>query len=732
MEQVEENDGSSGVGYKVVMTASRTASAGQTNHAYLALYQTDVAPDAREAPKWSAMEVFIECEPTSTEDDPFDESAKDFRPSSERRKGDLAQIMAHASLIFDKQHRTHLYTVVLFGEMARILRWDRSGVIATKKFNYRQEPVLLSRFFCGICRMSAAERGHDTTVEEVPRDSADYALMRERGETPRTYGTSGIELGQHARLLFFKSFEDGETCYRIRTSGGRFFLVGAPRYISSTLAGRGTRGYVAIDSSDPTGAFVYLKDAWRIDGIEREGSILQDLNEKNVDGVPTLVYDGDVEGQVTDSQDVWKDQHPCQRDQSPLKTHRHYRLVVQEVGLSMSHFRNAKELVTLVTMCIIAHRNAYNVGVTHRDVSSGNVLIHIKETIVEGKLVQTRVGLLIDWELSKRNDTSASLRLLDRVGTWQFMSVYTLNHPSAAISIPDEIEAFFHVLLYYAIRFLRHNCDSVGPFMLSYFDDFTRGDGGVYCGRTKAAAMELGKIRLANRQDLTFHLPPDAVVADDLADGPDAASSSASQHPAADPKTTHPLNLVLDALLDLFRARYALLSDLKTAVEDPPPTTQRAVPSADKLDLWWSDEGVDAMPAAARKKVASSEDEVKAMKLASHDAIKDMLRPYFKHFVWPEEDKIDDQLRKGWDPNKEDRSAPARDSVPIPTAVSQGAQRQRRSTRLQSQSPLVPTANGSSSTKRSMTEEGAEEMPVPKRRRGKSHKGERDGSLLTP
>ncbi len=43
------------------------------------------------------------------------------------------------------------------------------------------------------------------------------------------------------------------------------------------------------------------------------------------------------------------------------------------------------------------------------------MLIHIKETIVEGKLVQTRVGLLIDWELSKRNDTSASLRLLDRV-----------------------------------------------------------------------------------------------------------------------------------------------------------------------------------------------------------------------------------------------------------------------------------------------------------------------------
>ena len=33
---------------------------------------------------------------------------------------------------------------------------------------------------------------------------------------------------------------------------------------------------------------------------------------------------------------------------APMKTHRHYRIVVREVGLPMSYFKNAKELVYLL------------------------------------------------------------------------------------------------------------------------------------------------------------------------------------------------------------------------------------------------------------------------------------------------------------------------------------------------------------------------------------------------
>ena len=61
-----------------------------------------------------------------------------------------------------------------------------------------------------------------------------------------------------------------------------------------------------------------------------------------------------------------------------------------------------------------AHGQAYKKGVIHRDVSAGNVLIHIKEKVVNGELVQKRVGLLMDWELSKRINASATPRQPDR------------------------------------------------------------------------------------------------------------------------------------------------------------------------------------------------------------------------------------------------------------------------------------------------------------------------------
>ncbi len=340
----------------MVVTANRTDPTDKTKQrADLALYPTYAAPGPTEPPKWSAVEVFIECKPEHTQDDPFDDDAEGFRPSGERRQGNLGQIMSYASLVFEHQHREHQYSVVLLGEMARIVRWDHSGVVATEKFNYQQAPNMLGRFFWRLCHMSAAKRGHDTTVQQVDSDSADYELMCRRAANPLFAKGTKVELGQHARLLFSAALKEGPTC-KIRTrddKGERCFLVGAPHFASPELAGRATRCYVAIDCSNPEGPFVHLKDAWRVDhdGMEREGDVVRYLNEQKVKGVPTLVCHSDVEDQVTDSQEVWKLRHG-QTDQCLMKKHRHYRIVVQEVGLSMSRFKNGKELIYLIGTCI--------------------------------------------------------------------------------------------------------------------------------------------------------------------------------------------------------------------------------------------------------------------------------------------------------------------------------------------------------------------------------------------
>ena len=69
----------------------------------------------------------------------------------------------------------------------------------------------------------------------------------------------------------------------------------------------------------------------------------------------------------------------------------------------------------VLNACSSAHGEAYDKGVIHCDVSAGNVLIQIKEKVVDGKLVQKRIGLLTDWELSKRTTASADPRRPHRV-----------------------------------------------------------------------------------------------------------------------------------------------------------------------------------------------------------------------------------------------------------------------------------------------------------------------------
>ena len=91
----------------------------------------------------------------------------------------------------------------------------------------------------------------------------------------------------------------------------RDFLIGKPIFSANGAVGRATRGYVAVDCD--TGRFVWLKDSWRAayEGVEKEGLILQRLNaEPRIKDVPTLVCHGDVFGQRTLTADWWERQNP--------------------------------------------------------------------------------------------------------------------------------------------------------------------------------------------------------------------------------------------------------------------------------------------------------------------------------------------------------------------------------------------------------------------------------------
>ncbi|KAI0667162.1 hypothetical protein C8Q78DRAFT_391357 [Trametes maxima] len=87
------------------------------------------------------------------------------------------------------------------------------------------------------------------------------------------------------------------------------------------------------------------------------------------------------------------------------------------------------------------------------------------------------------------------------------MSVaYVENHP-AAVTVADEIESFFHVLLFYAVRLLNHNIDLVAAFIVDYFDSFRlkKGRDKRTCSPLKWMTMMTGKLFTPERVKVEFY-----------------------------------------------------------------------------------------------------------------------------------------------------------------------------------------------------------------------------------
>ncbi|OJT06601.1 hypothetical protein TRAPUB_2548, partial [Trametes pubescens] len=366
---------------------------GDTQHETIngGVYAMDSATTSYKSADWSTIELLFVC---NVDDNANHEQS----PSSNEHRSVLEQVLSCGTLVFDRQHRTHCYTIVVFSTYARVVRLDRAGAVFTEKFDYTKEPAKLARFLWRFSRLSAIQRGHDPTGSRVLSGTPNYDLMVACAATPRP-------TGDYARALFRESLADDWPWWRITVEdadGRRDFLVGKPSFIASGLVGRGTRGYVALDPCDPDYPIVFLKDCWRIvhEQTETEGAILSYLNGCGVTGIPTRLCDGDVGGQETVSQDVWKAKHVGGKCR--LRHHRHYRLVVKEVGIPLYKFKNGRQLVSIILDCLEAHEDAYlKAGVIHRDISCGNLLMLPREE-PSGDTVYE--GLLVDWELSKRMD----------------------------------------------------------------------------------------------------------------------------------------------------------------------------------------------------------------------------------------------------------------------------------------------------------------------------------------
>ncbi|CDO74185.1 hypothetical protein BN946_scf185043.g237 [Trametes cinnabarina] len=310
----------------------------------------------------------------------------------------------------------------------------------------------------------------------------------------------------------------------------------------------------------------------------------------------------------------------------------HYRIVVQDVCLPFSSIRSSKQLIQLLRDCIQTHAIAYEQHrLLHRDVSAGNLIIRpsLSSSVDANGMKKVEWhGIITDWELAKtvpvQEEHSSTKpqerpRQPERTGTWQFMSVaYVQNHPRWPVSVADELESFFHVMLFYAVRLLRHNVENVASFVFDYFESSTfGGDGRRRRSSAKVAAVAYGVIRADIHRILKF------------------------THENGRPHRE--LNDIFNVLLRYFKARYEVLGwevekhqvDASDAQDDGESSSPMYEEDDEELEL--------------RNLIRA-----KARKLDNHETVISTLSnaldlgrkpaPY-----WPEKDAVPDRLPESYD-----------------------------------------------------------------------------------
>ncbi|KAI1791524.1 hypothetical protein LXA43DRAFT_1094421 [Ganoderma leucocontextum] len=534
-----------------------------------------------------------------------------------------AQVQRHFAL----QQLTALYVVLVRDDATvRVTRWDRTGRRRVRLgFDATATPVLPGSPEHGLMDRSARPRGNDFDCEPGTVVEGDL------GDPARGFKFARAEF---RRTLVCSPFlGDGRPRWKLSVPSPNTsdppheFLVGAPLKCEKGefFDWRNARGYLAVDCRME--GFVFLKDTWReLDQQPDEASEGDCLGKLNAAGVPhvlTLLCHADLEDTKTPVPDSAAGTPDEGEEKVELTRRRHYRMVVKEFCLPLSRILGGHQFVSAVKDCVSAHAAAArSVGVLHGDLSFGNLMIvpKIHQPRKTAKPIVKWEGILIDWESAQPLPSALNKQLSgpgpDSRMTWQFASVLYIHDRTRALEIADELEAFFYVLLYGAVRFLHSTCtpSRVQHFLDGFFDhDYVDGIGWAV-STWKRYALEHARVFMPPHGEELCFLP-----------GPPNPNACNGKAVRVDSDT--PLNSLLEELLSWFHARFverfghggAVLDEKHFIPMEHPPNLEES-PGLAELDV-----------------------KLLARKLADHSAILELFERKLAE-EWPEHDFAGDRL----------------------------------------------------------------------------------------
>lgn len=285
------------------------------------------------------------------------------------KKSDLVrgQLITYAMHQHHQQPRVASYQLLFVAKLARIVRFDRAGVVCTELFDWTTGTILAD-FLSRFSEANRATRGHDTTVTPATGDDAKAAS--------NAFIRAGYGSTHAVRAPYYKfavpATPDGppsSTPSTVQTPVAsskskqapkmHYYIAGCPISWSPSFTGRASTGYICYDLE--TKGVHFMKDAWRVQelGILAEyqvyallGQELDDFGDgvpRSVPHVPTLMCGGDLRhADGTLQKTLTKEVFDEKGKQKPVQEYTHFRMVVKEVGKPLSTFKDPPELFTVL------------------------------------------------------------------------------------------------------------------------------------------------------------------------------------------------------------------------------------------------------------------------------------------------------------------------------------------------------------------------------------------------
>lgn len=229
--------------------------------------------------QFSLMETHIELKLCATDDAFSDEG--EFEDDSALSHDTRGQLVSYANAQMASQYRTHLFTVFICADRARLLRWDRAGVTVTPLFQYSSSDTpYLQEFFWRFSHADNATRGWDTSIMDPSPDE-------------ETKARQSLKVDDSEILFKFIVYDDCGP-----NADPTYLITGPPFETHAFPTGRATRCYVAYHLTQ--GQNVFMKDTWRIvtPGLVAEGKVYERLRDSEIPHVAEFIVAGDIPGQT--------------------------------------------------------------------------------------------------------------------------------------------------------------------------------------------------------------------------------------------------------------------------------------------------------------------------------------------------------------------------------------------------------------------------------------------------